>query len=194
MCPRSQVVSCRDEIWTCICLIAKPVLLTAFLCFFMSVSWGTVSTKRVFWFAGKSKKIRFRLRLNSACPALSDPLWAHFFSLHIFFFKGFLKKKKHLKKYHEHPSRLIHICLSFNGCMIWFGHTIIYSIILLLDCMQHNLFNHSFVDGHSQYSRFCQLGKFSTWKLLSVSQLLYDKKGVLVMLGQAGDTGPAGST
>ena len=42
---------------------------------------------------------------------------------------------------------------------------------------------------------FCQLGKFSTWKLLlSVSQLLYDKKGVLAMLGQAGDTSPAGST
>lgn len=141
-------------------LIAKPVLLTTFLCFFMPVSWGTVSTKRVFWFAGKSKKIRYRLRLNSVCPALSDSPWAHFFSLNIFL-RDSLKEKK-LKKIHEHPSRLIHICLSFNGCMIWFGHTIIYSIILLLDCMHHNLFNHSFVDGHSQYSRFCQLGKFST--------------------------------
>lgn len=137
MCPRSQVVSCRDEIWTCICLIAKPVLITTFLCFFMSISRGTVSTKRVFWFAGKSKKlglkkIRYRLRLNSVCPALSYFPWAHFFSLNIFLRDSLKKSKQKLKKYHEHPSRLIHICLSFNGCMIWFGYTIIYSIILLL--------------------------------------------------------------
>lgn len=65
-----------------------------------------------------------------------------------------------------------------SGCIIWFGNTIIYWIILLLT-------------GIHVISGFCHIRTFSMWKLLlSPSQLLCDKNWILAVFGQSGDTIP----
>lgn len=109
--------------------------------------------------------------------SLSYCLGLIFFHLSIFFF-FFFWITKNWTVYHEHPFRLIQTCLSFNGCMMWFGNTIIYWIIF-------------FLMGIHVISGFCHLGKFSMWKLLlSASQLLCDKNWVLAVFGQSRDIIP----
>lgn len=65
-----------------------------------------------------------------------------------------------------------------SGCIIWFGNTIIYWLILLLTSIH-------------VISGFCHIGKFSMWKLLlSPSQLLCDKNWRLAVFGLSGDAIP----